>query len=235
MTFRGLNVSTAKKAIILLSGGMDSITVLAIAKNQNYQCYALSFDYGQRHKAELKAAKHIAKLYQVNAHKIINIGLDTFGGSALTNTAIAVPSTAQQGIPITYVPARNTIFLSYSLAWAEVLGAHNIFIGINAVDYSGYPDCRPEYINAFQQLSNVATKASVEGKTCKIHTPLISLSKAEIIRQGLRLNINYQHTVSCYLADTQGRACNKCGACELRKQGFRVANVADPTIYQAEN
>ena len=221
-----------KKAIILLSGGLDSITVLALAMNHGYQCYALSFDYGQRHNAELKAAHVIAKKYQVVEHKIINLGLDTFGGSALTDDSIAVPNTVQKGIPITYVPARNTIFLSYSLAWAEVLNVHNIFIGVNAVDYSGYPDCRPEYIRAFQQLANVATKASVEGEGFKIHTPLINLSKAEIIRKGINLDIDYRQTVSCYAADTQGKACNQCEACRLRREGFHAAGIDDPTQYQ---
>jgi 7-cyano-7-deazaguanine synthase len=221
-----------KKAIILLSGGLDSITVLAIARQQGYQCYALSFDYGQRHNAELNAAQGIAKQYRVSEHKIFKLGLDTFGGSALTDTSIAVPSTQQQGIPVTYVPARNTIFLSFAMAWAEVLNAHNIFIGVNAVDYSGYPDCRPEFISAFQQLANVATKASVEGEGFKIHTPLIALSKAEIIRKGISLDVNYQQTVSCYSADSQGRACNHCEACILRKQGFEGAGVSDPTRYQ---
>lgn len=221
-----------KKAIILLSGGLDSITALALAKSQGYQCYALSFDYGQRHNAELDAAKRIAKHYQVADHKIFKLGLDTFGGSALTDDSIAVPSTEQDGIPVTYVPARNTIFLSFTLAWAEVLDAHNIFIGVNAVDYSGYPDCRPEFINAFQKLANLATKASVEGEGFKIHTPLIDLSKAEIIKLGDSLDIDYSQTVSCYSADKQGRACNRCEACRLRKQGFETAGIDDPTSYQ---
>lgn len=220
-----------KKAIILLSGGLDSITALAIAGEQGYQCYALSFDYGQRHNSELKSAKKIAQQYRVSDHIIINLGLDIFGGSALTDASIAIPTTEQQGIPVTYVPARNTIFLSYSLAWAEVLDVHNIFIGVNAVDYSGYPDCRPEYISAFQQLANIATKASVEGEGFKIHTPLIDLSKADIIRKGISLNVDYRQTVSCYAADSQGRACGQCEACRLRKQGFQQVGIDDPTRY----
>ena len=221
-----------KKAIILLSGGLDSITALAIAREQGYQCYALSFNYGQRHNSELGSARRIAKQYRVSEHIIIDLSLDTFGGSALTDASIAVPTTEQQGIPVTYVPARNTIFLSYSLAWAEVLDVHNIFIGVNAVDYSGYPDCRPEYISAFQQLANVATKASVEGEGFKIHTPLIDLTKADIILKGVSLNVDYRQTVSCYLADKQGRACGQCESCRLRKAGFQQAGIDDPTRYK---
>jgi 7-cyano-7-deazaguanine synthase len=222
----------SKKAVILLSGGLDSITVLALAKKQGFKCYALSFDYGQRHNAELKAAAQIAFDYQVEEHKVINIGLSSIGGSALTDEHIAVPDTAQEGIPVTYVPARNTIFLSFALGWAEVLNAHDIFIGVNAVDYSGYPDCRPEFIKAFQQLANLATKASVEGEHFAIHTPLISLSKAEIIKLGTELGVDYNRTVSCYSADEQGRACGVCDACRLRKVGFTEAGIADPTRYQ---
>ncbi|MFK5947201.1 MAG: 7-cyano-7-deazaguanine synthase QueC [Methylococcales bacterium] len=221
-----------KKAIILLSGGLDSITVLAQAKKQGYQCYALSFDYGQRHNAELNAAKKIAQHYQVVMHKVISLGLGSIGGSALTDDHIAVPNTLQQGIPVTYVPARNTIFLSFALGWAEVLDAYNIFIGVNAVDYSGYPDCRPDFIKAFQTLANLATKAGVEGKEIKIHAPLINLSKADIIKQGTVLGVDYQHTVSCYSADKEGRACGVCDACRLRKIGFKEALVEDPTEYQ---
>lgn len=221
-----------KKAIILLSGGLDSITVLAQAKKQGYQCYSLSFDYGQRHNAELKAAENIAQHYQVAMHKVINLGLGSIGGSALTDDHIAVPDTPQQGIPVTYVPARNTIFLSFALGWAEVLGLHDIFIGVNAVDYSGYPDCRPEFIQAFQHLANLATKAGVEGTEIKIHAPLIKLSKAEIIKQGIALGVNYKQTVSCYAADKQGQACGVCDACRLRKDGFKEAQIADPTRYQ---
>lgn len=221
-----------KKAIVLLSGGLDSITTLALAKNEGYRCYALSFDYGQRHNAELRAATKIAAAYQVEDHKIIRLGLSDIGGSALTDEHIAVPTTPQQGIPATYVPARNTIFLSFALGWAEVLHLHDIFIGVNAVDYSGYPDCRPEFISAFQQLANLATKAGVEGEHFQIHTPLIELSKAEIIKTGIALGVDYKVTVSCYSADEQGRACRVCDACRLRKQGFIEAGIEDPTRYQ---
>ena len=221
-----------KKAIILLSGGLDSITILAQAKKDGYQCYALSFDYGQRHNAELNAAKKIAKHYQVVMHKTVNLGLGAIGGSALTDDHIAIPDTPQQGIPVTYVPARNTVFLSFALGWAEVLGVHDIFIGVNAVDYSGYPDCRPEFIDAFQKLANLATKAGVEGVEIKIHAPLIQLSKADIIKQGTALGVDYKHTVSCYAADKQGRACGVCDACRLRITGFEEAKVVDPTCYQ---
>jgi 7-cyano-7-deazaguanine synthase len=221
-----------KKAIILLSGGLDSVTVLAGAMQQGYACYALSFDYGQRHNAELQAASNIAAHYGVLAHKVISLGLAAIGGSALTDAHIAVPNTLQAGIPVTYVPARNTLFLSFALAWAEVLHVHDIFIGVNAVDYSGYPDCRPEFIAAFQQLANVATKAGVEGKRLTIHTPLICLSKAEIIQLGVSLGIDYQQTVSCYSADAAGRACGVCDACRLRKIGFEQAGIVDPTRYQ---
>ena len=221
-----------KKAIVLLSGGLDSITVLALAKQQGYICYALSFDYGQRHNTELKAAAQIAKDYQVNDHKIIKLGLGSIGGSALTDEKIAVPNKPQVGIPVTYVPARNTIFLSFALGWAEVLKLTDIFIGVNAVDYSGYPDCRPEFINAFQTLANLATKAGVNGDSFTIHTPLISLSKAEIIQQGIALGVDYRHTVSCYSADEQGQACGVCDACRIRVAGFLEANVKDPTRYK---
>jgi 7-cyano-7-deazaguanine synthase len=221
-----------KKAIVLLSGGLDSITVLALAKQQGYQCYALSFDYGQRHNAELIAAAQIATDYQVTDHKIIKLGLGAIGGSALTDEHIDVPHTLQTGIPVTYVPARNTIFLSFALGWAEVLNLHDIFIGVNAVDYSGYPDCRPEFIESFQKLANLATKAGVEGTHFTIHTPLIHLSKAEIIKTGVTLGIDYQRTVSCYSADTQGRACGECDACRLRKTGFLDAGLPDITRYQ---
>ncbi len=222
----------SKNAIVLLSGGLDSITTLALAQQQGFSCYALSFNYGQRHNAELVAAAQIAKDYQVIGHKIISLGLDAIGGSALTDVHIAVPDTAQEGIPVTYVPARNTIFLSFALGWAEVLSLTDIFIGVNAVDYSGYPDCRPEFINAFQDLANLATKAGVEGGRFSIHTPLISLSKAEIIKQGTALGIDYSRTVSCYSADHQGRACGVCDACRLRKIGFQEAKIKDPTKYQ---
>ena len=222
----------SKKAIILLSGGLDSITVLAHAKQQGHDCYALSFDYGQRHRAELKAAAAIAKTYQVKEHKVIKIDLGAIGGSALTDPTIQVPSTPQAGIPPTYVPARNTLFLAYALGWAEVLGAGDIYIGVNAVDYSGYPDCRPEFIKAFQTLANIATKAGVEGTQITIHTPLIYLSKAEIIRYGTRLAVDYGDTVSCYSAEEEGRACRVCDACRLRMLGFAESGVSDPTRYQ---
>jgi len=221
-----------KKAIILLSGGLDSITVLAQLKNQGYQCYALSFNYGQKHNAELNAAKKIAAYYQVEQHKIIDLGFASIGGSALTDEHISVPESPQEGIPITYVPARNTVFLSFALGWAEVLNVQNIYIGVNAVDYSGYPDCRPEFITAFQQLANLATKAGVEGPGIKIHAPLIKLSKAEIIKQGVALGVDYLQTVSCYSADQLGRACGVCDACRLRVAGFEEAQIADQTYYQ---
>lgn len=221
----------SKKAIVLLSGGLDSITVLALAKAQGYTCYALSFDYGQRHNAELIAAAKIAQDYQVADHKIIPLGLGAIGGSALTDSHIAVPHTLSAGIPVTYVPARNTIFLSFALGWAEVLKLHDIFIGVNAVDYSGYPDCRPEFIKAFQTLANLATKAGVEGQDFTIHTPLIDLSKAQIIAQGTALGVDYARTVSCYSADSEGRACGQCDACRLRKAGFEEAGLVDVTRY----
>lgn len=221
-----------KKAVILLSGGLDSATVLAIAKQQAYICYALSFDYGQRHGAELNSARRIARESRVVEHKLIRIELDSIGGSALTDARMEVPSQPQAGIPVTYVPARNTVFLSFALGWAEVLEASDIFIGVNAVDYSGYPDCRPEYIQAFERLAGLATKAGVEGRVFKIHTPLIDLSKADIIRAGLALGVDYSHTVSCYSADDQGRACGVCDSCRLRAAGFQAAGVADPTRYR---
>ena len=221
-----------KKAIVLLSGGLDSITVLALAKQQGFQCYALSFDYGQRNNAELIAAAKIATDYQVADHKIIKLGLGSIGGSALTDEHIAVPHTLQTGIPVTYVPARNTIFLSFALGWAEVLNLHDIFIGVNAVDHSGYPDCRPEFIESFQKLANLATKAGVEGTNFSIHTPLIHLSKADIIKTGIGLGVDYQRTVSCYSADEQGCACGECDACRLRKAGFTEAGIPDNTRYQ---
>lgn len=222
----------SKKAIILLSGGLDSITVLALAQQQGFDCYALSFDYGQRHNAELIAASEIAKTYQVKDHKIVKLGLGAIGGSALTDENIQVPDHLEAGIPVTYVPARNTIFLAFALGWAEVLHVTDIFIGVNAVDYSGYPDCRPEFIKAFQQLADLATKAGVEGEHFTIHTPLIALSKAGIIKLGANLGVDYATTVSCYSADAQGRACRVCDACRLRLQGFTESGVQDPTRYQ---
>ena len=215
-----------------MSGGLDSATVLAIAKSQGYECYALSFDYGQRHDSELEAASRFAKIYDVQEHKIIELGMGEFGGSALTDDEINVPTEKATGIPVTYVPARNTVFLSIALGWAEVLSAWDIFIGVNAVDYSGYPDCRQEFINAFENLANLATKAGVEEGGFKIHTPLINLSKAQIIQKGEALNVDYSETVSCYQANTKGEACGECESCRLRQQGFEKAKVQDPTRYQ---
>lgn len=220
------------KAVVLLSGGLDSITALALALERGFQCYALSFDYGQRHHAELNAARRIAANYGLVEHKIISLGPETFGGSALTDRAIAVPKQATEGIPVTYVPARNTVFLAFALGWAEMLEAFDIFIGVNAVDYSGYPDCRPEYIRAFQEMANLATKAAVEGRKVRINTPLIELSKSEIIRTGKRLGVDYSITVSCYLADSEGRACGHCESCRFRAEGFEQAAIEDPTRYQ---
>lgn len=219
------------KAVILLSGGLDSATTLALAMEQGFDCHALSLDYGQRHNAELAAARRIAQAAGVIEHKIIRISLEEIGGSALTDEAIDVPVEPGEGIPVTYVPARNTVFLSLALGWAEVLGGQDLFIGVNAVDYSGYPDCRPEFIEAFERLARVATKAGVEGARFTIHAPLIRLSKAGIIREGLRLGVDYANTVSCYAADEAGRACGLCDACRLRAQGFHDAGVADPTRY----
>jgi 7-cyano-7-deazaguanine synthase len=219
-------------AVILLSGGLDSATTLTIAREQGYDCYALSLDYGQRHNAELAAARRIAASAGVREHKVIHLGLDAVGGSALTDAGIAVPDHPGEGIPVTYVPARNTIFLSLALGWAEVLGAWDLFIGVNAVDYSGYPDCRPEFIAAFEKLAQLATKGGVEGGEFYIHAPLIRLSKAQIIREGIRLGVDYALTVSCYSADEDGRACGICDACRLRAAGFREAGVTDPTRYR---
>ncbi len=222
---------SSPKAVILLSGGLDSATVLAIARDQGYACYALSLGYGQRHVAELDAARRVAAALGVVEHKILPIALDAIGGSALTDPAIAVPEGGSSGIPVTYVPARNTVFLALALGWAEVLGARDLFLGVNAVDYSGYPDCRPEYIAAFERLANLATKAAVEGASFRVHAPLIDLSKAEIIRRGVALGVDYGLTVSCYQADAQGRACGRCDSCQLRAQGFLAAGVPDPTRY----
>lgn len=220
------------KAIILISGGLDSSVTLAIAKDLGFDCYGLSFDYKQRHISELTAAKNIARAIGVTEHKIINIDLTQIGGSALTDNKIAVPIKPSDGIPITYVPARNTLFLSYAIAWAEIINACNIFIGVNIVDYSGYPDCRPEYIKAFEKLASLATKAGTEGIKFNIHTPLIKLNKAEIIKKGVSLNTDFSLTVSCYQADKEGRACGVCDSCRFRRDGFTNANVSDPTIYQ---
>ncbi|MGM3388446.1 7-cyano-7-deazaguanine synthase QueC [Stutzerimonas stutzeri] len=220
-----------KKAVVLLSGGLDSATVVAMARAEGYVCYTMSFDYGQRHRAELQAAERVARQLGVVEHKVIGMNLNGIGGSALTDTTIAVPETAVEGIPVTYVPARNTLFLSLALGWAEVLGARDIFIGVNAVDYSGYPDCRPEFIAAFERLANLATKAGVEGQGFRIRAPLQSLSKAEIVLAGTRLGVDYGTTVSCYQADDDGRACGKCDSCRLRAAGFADAGLADPTRY----
>jgi 7-cyano-7-deazaguanine synthase len=220
------------KAIVLVSGGLDSTTTLAIANDLGFECYALSFNYGQRHIAELDAASRVAKTFDTKDHKIIRIDLGQIGGSALTDNTIDVPESPSEGIPVTYVPARNTLFLSYALAWAEVLNANDIFIGVNAVDYSGYPDCRPEYIKAYEQLATLATKAGVEGASFKIHTPLIDLSKSDIIKQGIQLGVDYAMTVSCYQADESGRACGVCDSCRFRKEGFKSAKLTDPTHYQ---
>lgn len=222
-----------KKAVVLVSGGLDSTTALAIARNEGYDCYTMSFDYGQRHRVELVAAERTAKGMGAVAHKVINLDLRTIGGSALTDDTIAVPEHETAGIPITYVPARNTVFLSIALGWAEVLGAEDIFIGVNAVDFSGYPDCRPEYIAAFEKMANLATRAGAEGGQLKIRTPLIDLSKGDIIKQGLALGVDYSLTVSCYQANDNGEACGKCDSCRLRKAGFEQAGIADPTLYSA--
>lgn len=219
------------KAVILLSGGLDSATTLAIAQAQSFDCYCLSVNYGQRHAAELEAAERVALRLGAKQHRVARIDLAMFGGSALTDASIAVPMQASTGIPVTYVPARNTIMLSLALAWAEVLGARDIFIGVNAVDYSGYPDCRPEYLRAYEAMANLATKAAVEGSRLNIHAPLLQLTKAEIIVKGRQLGVDYGMTVSCYQADEFGRACGACDACRLRRKGFADAGVADPTQY----
>lgn len=222
-----------KKAVVLLSGGLDSATTLAIARDQGFECHALSIDYGQRHHAELNAAQKVAQSLGSHAHKIVKINLTAFGGSALTDQSIEVPTSGKNiDIPVTYVPARNTIMLSLALAWAETLDCQDIFIGVNAVDYSGYPDCRMEYIQAFEKMANLATKAGIEGKQISIHTPLMPLSKQEIIQRGLPLGIDYSFTVSCYQADEAGRACGVCDSCRIRKAGFKTANIIDPTIYR---
>jgi 7-cyano-7-deazaguanine synthase len=232
---RGADMSefqmTEKRAVILLSGGLDSATVVAMALANGYTCYTMSFDYGQRHRSELDAAARVARDLGVVEHKVIGLNLNGIGGSALTDSSIAVPEFPGEGIPVTYVPARNTVFLSLALGWAEVLGARDIFIGVNAVDYSGYPDCRPEFIEAFERMANLATKAGVEGRGFTIQAPLQNLSKADIVKAGMRLGVDYGLTVSCYQADDQGRACGKCDSCRLRAEGFATAGVADPTRY----
>jgi 7-cyano-7-deazaguanine synthase len=228
-------MSMTKKAVVLLSGGLDSATCLAIAKSQGFECYALSLDYHQRHIAELQAAQNIASILGANEHKTAQLDLSLFGGSALTDNNIDVPESGANpipvGIPVTYVPARNTIMLSLALAWAEVLGSQDIFIGVNALDYSGYPDCRGEYVSAFQEMANLATKSAVEGQKITVHAPLIDLTKAEIIALGTSLSVPYKATVSCYQADNQGRACGRCDSCRLRREGFVQADIQDPTRY----
>lgn len=220
------------RAVVLVSGGLDSATCLAIASEAQRECFALSFAYGQRHDAELLAAARVADSLGARQHRVMNIDLAAFGGSALTDSAIEVPERAAVGIPVTYVPARNTVFLSLALAWAEVLEAGEIFIGVNAVDYSGYPDCRPEFIQAFESMANLATRAGVEGRALRVRAPLIDLSKAQIIRRGAALGVDYAQTVSCYQADEQGRGCGRCDACRLRREGFLAARFEDPTRYQ---
>lgn len=220
-----------KNAVVLLSGGLDSATVLAMARQQDFSCYALSVDYGQRHHAELAAAKRVANALGAVEHRVIHIDLTAFGGSALTDSRIAVPERESIGIPLTYVPARNTIMLSLALAWAEVLQSQDIFFGVNAVDYSGYPDCRPEYVSAFEHMANLATKAAIEGHALTLHAPLLYMSKAEIIKQGTQLGVDFSLTVSCYQADEDGCACGLCDSCRLRRDGFEVAEITDVTRY----
>ncbi len=220
------------RAVVLLSGGLDSATCLALAREQGFDCYALSFDYGQRHRSELDAAERVAQHLGVAAYQVIRLDMSGIGGSALTDPKLAVPEQESAGIPITYVPARNTVFLSCALGWAEVLEASAIFIGVNALDYSGYPDCRPDFIAAFQQMANLATRVGVEGGELRIATPLISMSKADIIRSGHALGVDYSLTVSCYQADAEGRACSKCDSCRFRRKGFAEAGVPDPTRYR---
>ena len=220
-----------KRAVILLSGGLDSATVAAMALADGYSCYSMSFDYGQRHRAELLASERVAAALGMREHKVIGLDLNGIGGSALTDSSIAVPESPSEGIPVTYVPARNTLFLALALGWAEVLGARDIFIGVNAVDYSGYPDCRPEFIEAFERMANLATREGVEGKGFRIRAPLQSMSKAQIVAAGVALGVDYGLTVSCYQADDRGRACGRCDSCRFRAEGFAAAGVADPTSY----
>lgn len=221
-----------REAVVLVSGGLDSATCLAIARSQGFDCYALSFDYGQRHQVELTAAMNVVNQVGAVEHKVMQLDLSLFSGSALTDASVQVPQHPTEGIPVTYVPARNTIFLSLALGWAEVLNVQDIFIGVNAVDYSGYPDCRPEFIAAFEKMAQLATKQGVEGNPFKINTPLINLTKSEIIQKGIALNVDYSLTISCYDPDEQGKACGKCDSCRLRAAGFKDANVSDPTRYQ---
>jgi 7-cyano-7-deazaguanine synthase len=224
---------TQKRAVVLLSGGLDSATCLAIARQAGYLCHCLSVDYGQRHAAELTAAARVATALGATEHRVVHLDIGQFGGSALTDRAIAVPTGGlTPGIPVTYVPARNTIMLSLALGWAEILGAQDIFVGVNAVDYSGYPDCRPAFVAAFENLANLATKAAVEGHRLKLHAPLIDLAKADIVRQGMALGVDYALTVSCYQADRDGRACGECDSCRLRRDGFSAAGCPDPTRYR---
>jgi 7-cyano-7-deazaguanine synthase len=224
--------SVAARAVVLLSGGLDSATVLAMARAQGYECYALSVEYGQRHHAEIDASARVAAALRAKEHRIMKVDLAGIGGSALTDASVVVPETPSAGIPITYVPARNTLMLSLALGWAEVLGAVDIFIGVNAVDYSGYPDCRPAFIEAFEQLARLATKAGMEGAEFRIHAPLIKMSKADIVKAGTQLGVDYGMTVSCYQADAEGRACGKCDSCRLRAAGFEAAGIGDPTRYR---
>jgi len=221
-----------KRAVVLVSGGLDSATCLAIAKHEGFDCYALSIDYGQRHDVELNAAVEVVKSFGVKQHKIFHLDLQGFSGSALTDASVPVPHQPTTGIPVTYVPARNTIFLSLALGWAEVMHVQDIFIGVNAVDYSGYPDCRPEFIAAFEKMAQLATKQSVEGRPFKLNTPLIDLTKAEIIKKGTSLGVDYSLTISCYDPDKEGKACGQCDSCRLRAAGFAEAEIADPTRYQ---
>lgn len=229
---RGVDMSESKRAVVLLSGGLDSATCLAIARAQGYECFAISFEYGQRHDSELAAAQRVVDALGAQELKTIHINMGDIGGSALTDKSIAVPESPTEGIPVTYVPARNTVFLSLALGWAEVLDADAIFIGVNAVDYSGYPDCRPEFISAFENLATLATKRGVEGNPISIEAPLLTLSKADIIRKGAELGLDYGLTVSCYQADEEGRACGLCDSCRLRQEGFVQAGVKDPTRYR---
>jgi 7-cyano-7-deazaguanine synthase len=222
----------AERAVVLLSGGLDSATTLAIARSEGYACHCLSVDYGQRHRAELAAAARVARALGASAHRVLALDLGAIGGSALTDRSIAVPEAPSAGIPVTYVPARNTILLALALAWAEVLGARHLFFGANAVDYSGYPDCRPEYMRAFEALANLATKAAVEGSAVSLHTPIIQLAKADIIRLGAGLGVDFALTVSCYQATEDGLACGRCDSCRLRRAGFEAAALPDPTRYR---
>ncbi len=229
---RASTVPTERRAVVLLSGGVDSATTLAIARERGFACYALSVDYGQRHRLELAAAGRVARSLGAVERRQVKLDLGWVGGSALTDPSIAMPVAASSGIPVTYVPARNTVFLAFALGWAEALGARDLFFGANAVDYSGYPDCRPAFVEAFQRLANVATKAGVEGDNFELHAPLIAMTKAEIIGTGTRLGVDYTLTLSCYQPGAQGEACGRCDSCRLRAQGFAAAGVADPTHYQ---